>query len=198
MTAAPARVALRGRPARLGDRPVRTVFLDRDGTLNVKAPEGAYVERPQDLVLLPGAAAAVRRLVACGVRTVLVTNQRWLARAGADPAAYRAVHERFVGMLAAQGARLDAVYHCPHERGTCACRKPAPGMLLTAAVEHGFDLDTSVIVGDSLSDVAAGRAAGTGAILLRARASQDTGSDTGVADAVAPDLAAAVELMLSA
>jgi D-glycero-D-manno-heptose 1,7-bisphosphate phosphatase len=132
----------------------------------VKAPEGSYVSRPGQLVLLPGAAAAVARLNRAGVRAVLVTNQRWLARPGAVPADYTATHRRLVDLLAAHGARLDAAYHCPHERGTCDCRKPAPGMLTRAVAELGIDPDRSVIIGDAESDLAAGRAAGVGTILV--------------------------------
>ena len=83
MTAAAA-----GRPA------IRTVFLDRDGTLNVKPPEGEYITSPADLVLLPGAARAVADLNAAGLFTVLVTNQRWLSAPIADPALYAAIHAR--------------------------------------------------------------------------------------------------------
>ena len=117
-------------------------------------------------MLLPGAAAAVARLNRAGLRTVLVTNQRWLARPGAGPADYAATHARLVELLAARGARLDAAYHCPHERGACECRKPAPGMLHRAAAELGVDLGRSVIIGDAESDLAAGRAAGVGTILI--------------------------------
>lgn len=169
---------------------VSTVFLDRDGTLNVKAPEGAYVARPQDLVLLPGAAAAVARLNRAGMRTVLVTNQRWLARAGADPAHYAATHARLVELLAAAGAHLDAAYHCPHERGTCDCRKPRPGLLHRAARDLDLDLTSAVLVGDADSDVAAGRAAGVRTVLLRSPVPVETD-----ADAVAADLGAAVDLL---
>jgi D-glycero-D-manno-heptose 1,7-bisphosphate phosphatase len=176
----------------LPGRAVQTVFLDRDGTLNRKAPEGAYVDRPAGLVLLPGAGPAVARLNRAGLRTVLVTNQRWLSRAGASSADYRATHARMITLLAREGARLDAAYHCPHERDTCDCRKPAPGLLRRAARELGFDLDTSVIIGDAVSDLDAGRAAGAGTILIAT-----AGTTHPRADLVAPDLAAAVDLLLS-
>jgi D-glycero-D-manno-heptose 1,7-bisphosphate phosphatase len=174
-------------------RNVHTVFLDRDGTINVKAAAGAYVTSPTELVLLPGAAKAVAALNAVGVRTILVTNQRWLSECRAESARYVAVHNRLEQLLAAEGAWLDASYHCPHAIGACDCRKPGPGMLLRAAREHEFDLARSIMIGDSDTDVKAGRAAGTAAILIRA----DGGSDAG-ADAVVKDLAAAVTLVLRA
>jgi D-glycero-D-manno-heptose 1,7-bisphosphate phosphatase len=176
-------------------RAIHTVFLDRDGTINVKAPEGQYVTSPADLVLLPGAAQAVARLNAAGMRTVLVTNQRWLSGPSGNSARYAAIHARLTQLLAAEGAWLDAAYHCPHSPGTCDCRKPHPGMLLRAAGELRFELDSAVIIGDSDSDLLAGRAAGTSTILLRSGAD---GPAAAIAAAVADDLASAVRLILKA
>jgi D-glycero-D-manno-heptose 1,7-bisphosphate phosphatase len=174
---------------------VRTVFLDRDGTINVKAPEGEYVTSPGGLVLMPGAARAVARLNVAGVRTVLVTNQSWLSRSPGNRACYAAIHARLAELLAAEGARLDAAYHCPHAPGTCECRKPQLGMLRRAARELRFELDKAATIGDRDSDLMAGRAAGTLTILLRHGAG---GSTAAYADAVADDLPSAVELILSA
>jgi D-glycero-D-manno-heptose 1,7-bisphosphate phosphatase len=172
-------------------RKVRTVFLDRDGTINVKAPQGEYITSPVDLVLLPGAAEAVAGLNAAGIRTVLVTNQRWLSTRSADLASFAAIEQRLDQLLAAHGARLDAAYHCPHAANACDCRKPGTGMLLRAAREHNLDLTEAVMIGDSSTDVLAGRMAGMATVLLCAR-----GADAGGADAVAEDLAAAVQLIL--
>jgi D-glycero-D-manno-heptose 1,7-bisphosphate phosphatase len=178
--------------AALDRRMVRTVFLDRDGTINVKAAPGEYITSPSELVLLPGAAKAVAALNAARRRTVLVTNQRWLSEQSADPAPYAAVHHRLEQLLAAEGAWLDAAYYCPHATGACDCRKPSAGMLLRAAREHSFDLAESVIIGDSDTDVLAGRAAGTATVLL-----QPASGEAADADVVAEDLAAAVRLILS-
>jgi D-glycero-D-manno-heptose 1,7-bisphosphate phosphatase len=168
-----------------------TVFLDRDGTLNVKAPEGSYVASPADLVLLPGAADAVRRLNLAGVFVVLVTNQRGIARGLVSPDAHARVMERLTEELASAGAHLDAAYVCPHEMESCDCRKPAPGLLLQAARAHpGIDLSDAVTVGDAESDIAAGAAAGTGTIRL---ATQPVVSR---ADHVVPDLGTAVSIIL--
>lgn len=170
-------------------RSVRTVFLDRDGTINVKAPEGEYIREPEELVMLPGAAEAVAALNAAGVRTILVTNQRWLSTPAADPARFAAVQKRLGELLADEGAHLDAAYHCPHAADSCDCRKPLAGMLVRAAREHGLNLAESVMIGDSESDVLAGRAAGAATILL------GTGGTAG-ADVVVDDLAAAVRLIV--
>jgi D-glycero-D-manno-heptose 1,7-bisphosphate phosphatase len=179
--------------AALNLRNVRTVFLDRDGTINVKAAEGSYITSPAELVLLPGAAKAVAALNAAGLRTFLVTNQRWLSTPSADPVRFAAVQDRLEHLLADQGARIDAAYYCPHAADTCDCRKPLAGMLLRAAREHNVDLAESVMIGDSDSDVLAGRAAGTATVLLRAG-----GGAAGEADVVVDDLAAAVQLILRA
>lgn len=174
-------------------RTVRTVFLDRDGTINVKAAEGEYIRSPDELVLLPGAAKALATLNAAGLRTVLVTNQRWLSEKTADPADFAATQRRLDELLAREGARLDAAYHCPHAASSCDCRKPLAGMLVRAAREHGFDLSESVMVGDSDSDMMAGRAAGTATILLR-----NGGEASDDADFVVDDLAAAIDLIMNA
>jgi D-glycero-D-manno-heptose 1,7-bisphosphate phosphatase len=174
---------------------IRTVFLDRDGTINVKPPEGEYVTAPDELVLLPGAARALARLNAAGVRTVLVTNQSWLSRSSGNAAGYAAIRARLARLLAAEGARLDADYHCPHAPATCDCRKPHPGMLLRAARELRFDLDKAVIIGDSDSDLLAGRAAGTSTILLQPGADSLAAAN---ADVVADGLPSAVRLILHA
>jgi D-glycero-D-manno-heptose 1,7-bisphosphate phosphatase len=182
---------------------IRTVFLDRDGTINVKPPEGQYVTSPAELVLLPGAARALAMLNAAGVRTVLVTNQSWLSRPAGDAARYAAVHARLAELLAAEGARLDAAYHCPHAPGTCECRKPQPGMLRRAARELRIELGQSVMIGDRGSDLRAGRAAGTSTILVRTSEGGSAPAHAGIsaaadADLVVDDLAAAVRLILQA
>lgn len=174
-------------------RNVRTVFLDRDGTINVGAAEGEYIRSPAELVLLAGSARAIAALNAAGLRTVLVTNQRWLSEKSADPAVFAAIQRRLGELLAREGARLDAAYHCPHAANSCDCRKPLAGMLLRAAQEHHFDLAESVMIGDSDIDMMAGRAAGTATILLRPGAEESDG-----ADIVVDDLPAAVELILNA
>jgi D-glycero-D-manno-heptose 1,7-bisphosphate phosphatase len=167
------------------------VFLDRDGTLNVKAPEGCYVASPADLVLLPGAADAVRRLNRAGVFVVLVTNQRGIARGLLSPAAHTGVMGRLTEELASAGAHVDAVYVCPHEKGSCDCRKPAPGLLLQAERAHPrINLSDAVTVGDAESDVDAGIAAGTGTIRLAAQPVISR------ADHTVPDLSTAVSIIL--
>ncbi|MFF4601525.1 D-glycero-alpha-D-manno-heptose-1,7-bisphosphate 7-phosphatase [Streptomyces sp. NPDC001339] len=144
-----------------------TFFLDRDGTLNRKPRPGEYVTDPGELILLPGAAAAVRRLNDHGRRVVLVTNQRGVARGIMSGADLAAVHRRLVDLLRDHGAHLDGYYVCPHEEGACGCRKPRPGLLQAAARDFGgIDPADSVMIGDTESDVLAGKAAGCATVLL--------------------------------
>jgi len=169
---------------------VRLALLDRDGTINRKAPEGEYVTHPSQLEVLPGAAAAIRALNDAGVPVAVVTNQRCLALGRLDAAGLEGVHQRLSELLAEQaGAHVDAILHCPHERGTCGCRKPAPGLLHEAARRFGVVPSDAVMIGDALSDVEAGERFGAQTIHLTGGASPAT--------ATAPDLATAVRALLA-
>ncbi|MBN2645896.1 MAG: D-glycero-beta-D-manno-heptose 1,7-bisphosphate 7-phosphatase [Desulfuromonadaceae bacterium] len=147
------------------------VFLDRDGTIN---EEVDYLYRPQDLVFLPGVAAAIRRLNEAGLLVVVVTNQSGVARGYYAEADVCRLHQVMADQLARQGARIDAFYYCPHHPekgnppyvGPCSCRKGAPGMLMQAATDLGIDLTSSFMVGDKWVDVEAGRAAGASSLLV--------------------------------
>jgi D-glycero-D-manno-heptose 1,7-bisphosphate phosphatase len=148
--------------------PPDAVLLDRDGTINVKAPEGDYITRPEQVELLPGAAAAIRALNRAGVPVVVVTNQRGIALGRMSEDDLSAVHARVRELLGDDGgARLDEIFHCPHDKGVCACRKPGT-LLLERARDHlGLaSLRRCLMVGDSLSDVLAGRAVGARSVLL--------------------------------
>lgn len=166
-----------------------TVFLDRDGTLNVKAPDGDYVKSPGELRMLRGAGEAVRMLNDAGLRTIVVTNQRGIARGLMSRTDLDAVHAAMRDDLARHGAHLDGIYFCPHERGACDCRKPQTGMFRAARRdEPDIDFARSVMVGDAPSDIEAGRAAGMLTVSLGPR-------NLG-ADHAAADLAAAVAWIL--
>jgi D-glycero-D-manno-heptose 1,7-bisphosphate phosphatase len=169
---------------------IAAVLLDRDGTVNIKAPEGQYITSPGDLVLLPGVAGAIAQLNAASVQVILVTNQRWLSTM-TDMMPYQRVHARLEELLAENGAHLDGAYYCPHASGSCHCRKPAPGMLERAAEEHLFSLTEAVMIGDSESDIEAGRAAGAATILLSATPDAPSRAASAVAN-----LAEAVRLIL--
>lgn len=146
------------------------VFLDRDGTVNVDVH---HLRRAEDLRLIPGAGEAIARLNAAGYVVVVVTNQSVVARGLASEADLARIHAELRRQLVAYDAILDGIYHCPHHPDygdppmVCDCRKPAPGMLLRAAVEHGIDLGCSIMVGDSETDLQAGWAAGCRCALVR-------------------------------
>jgi D-glycero-D-manno-heptose 1,7-bisphosphate phosphatase len=169
------------------------VLLDRDGTINVKAPEGEYVTDPDGLLLLAGAAGAIRALNEAGVPVAVVTNQRGIARGVMTEADLDAVHARLRELLAAEGASIDAIFHCPHEKGTCACRKPGTEMLDRARRHFGLaSLADAVMIGDADSDIHAGHAIGACTILLRDPAAMRP-PETG---AVARTLQSAIQTLL--
>jgi D-glycero-D-manno-heptose 1,7-bisphosphate phosphatase len=175
------------------------VFLDRDGTLNVKPPAGEYIERADDLALLPGAAEAVRVLNRAGIWTGVVTNQRGVALGRMSAAELDAVHERLAVLLARDGASLDAIYACVHAADECDCRKPRPGMLLRAREEQpGLDFGRAAIVGDSLTDIEAGRSVGVRTILIEASDGGEPSAASRLADDVVPHLLHAARLLLAA
>jgi D-glycero-D-manno-heptose 1,7-bisphosphate phosphatase len=156
------------------------VLLDRDGTINVKAPEGEYITRPDQLMLLPGAAPAIAALNRARVPVVVVTNQRGIALGRMTEDDLAAVHSRLRLLLRRHGASVHEIYHCPHDKGRCRCRKPGT-VLLERAREHLAlpSLRHSALIGDSLSDVLAGRAVGARALLLRSeRAAALSGFET--------------------
>jgi D-glycero-D-manno-heptose 1,7-bisphosphate phosphatase len=133
----------------------RAAFLDRDGTINVKAPEGAYVTRPEEFAFLPYAEEAIALLAAAGWRVVVVTNQRGIALGRMTLADVEAVNARLAHLP------VDAVFVCPHDRGVCECRKPGVGLFLQARERFpDIAFERSVMIGDSDSDIAAGRAIG--------------------------------------
>jgi D-glycero-D-manno-heptose 1,7-bisphosphate phosphatase len=143
------------------------VFLDRDGTV---IEDRHYLADPEGVALLPGAAAAIARLNRAGLPVLLVTNQSGIGRGYFTEADFEAVQRRVISLLTAEGARLDGVYYCPHAPQafpTCDCRKPATGLFLRAAEEHGIDPGRSLFVGDRLRDVLPARTFGGSAYLVR-------------------------------
>jgi D-glycero-D-manno-heptose 1,7-bisphosphate phosphatase len=161
----------------LSDRRIETVFLDRDGVINRKMPEGQYVRCWNDFEILPGVADAVSRLNHAGLRVIVVSNQRGIALGLYTPEDVNAIHEGLQQILRQRGARVDRFYICPHDRGGCDCRKPLTGMFRRAQADFpSVKADTSVMVGDSISDVEFGRRVGMCTIRIV------SGPETGAAD----------------
>ncbi len=156
-------------PAPPAGRPA--VFLDRDGTL---IDELGYLADPEGVRLYPGAALAVHALNEAGIPVVLVTNQSGIARGMFTEETLGQVHDRLRQLLAAEGAVLDDIRYCPHHpelgpaqyRAACLCRKPGPGMILTARERLHLDLAKSWVVGDAARDLEAGRRAGVAHLVL--------------------------------
>jgi len=179
---------------------VAAVFLDRDGVIN----ENAFVNDPNDLVLIPGAADAIARLNRASLPVVVVTNQGGIAMGYLTEETLGAIHDRLKQLLAVAGAFVDAIYYCPHianaqlpaYRVDCRCRKPGTGMLEEAREDLGIDLSKSVLVGDSTSDILAGIRAGCRTILVETGFGGKDGKVSAVPDAMVSDLAAAVDLIL--
>lgn len=181
-------------------------FLDRDGVLNelVLDPISGAAESPlkvEDVRLIPGAAAAAARLARAGYVLVCVSNQPAAAKGRTSVAQLLAVHDRVTALLAQEGVTLAASRLCLHHaQGVvpelakrCACRKPAPGMLLDAAAVLGVDLRRSWMVGDTDADIDAGSAAGCRTVLIRNPASVHKRLQAVAADVLAESLADGVE-----
>jgi D-glycero-D-manno-heptose 1,7-bisphosphate phosphatase len=160
----------------------KALFLDRDGTLNEMVYDDTHglfdsPRRPEQVRLVAGAAGFMAEARRAGYALIVITNQPGLAKGTMTPADLEAVNARLAELLAAQGARWDALYFCPHHPTgdpgrvapyvtACDCRKPRPGMLIEAAREHGLDLAASWMIGDGVNDVQAGHAAGCRTALI--------------------------------
>ena len=164
-------------------------FLDRDGVVNVELD---YLCEPDKTILEKNIVPALHEIHKHGFLAVVVTNQSGIARGKYDESAMHAVHRKIQELLKAQGEWIDAFYFCPHHpkiTGECDCRKPLPGMLLRAAEELKIDLAQSLMIGDRLSDVRAGRAAGCAkSYLVR------TGYGESALTEAEPEFAAALEV----
>lgn len=157
------------------DHRAPAIFLDRDGTIN---EEVSYISHPNALKLLPGVAAAVRKLREIGYRIVVITNQAVMARGECSAAELARIHNHMEMQLGEGGAFVDAIYYCPHhpDRGfagevldlkiPCACRKPGIGLIERATRDLNLDLSRSWLVGDTTVDIETARRAGIGSILV--------------------------------
>jgi D-glycero-D-manno-heptose 1,7-bisphosphate phosphatase len=181
-------------------RLVRYVFLDRDGVLNRKMPEGAYVCDWAQFQWLPGAIEAVARMNRAGLTVILVSNQRGIALGLYTHEQLNLIHTNMQSQLERHGARLDAIYYCPHDHGQCHCRKPEAGLFEQAWQRFSqANPQNSLVIGDSLSDIQAGHRLGMKTIFINGEAdSQKAGATVAaeLADEVASSLLNAVETHL--
>jgi D-glycero-D-manno-heptose 1,7-bisphosphate phosphatase len=178
------------------------VFLDRDGVVIENRPD--YVRSWQDVSILPDAVEALHRIDDAGYRIVLVTNQASVGRGLLSLEKAEAINRQLVETLRRSGIEIDGVFLCPHRpEDACDCRKPAPGLILRAAAALGLDLAASLLVGDAVSDLQAGMAAGVGRVALvrtgRGHEQESLLAAAGLAAAPVFDrLAEAVETLLFA
>jgi D-glycero-D-manno-heptose 1,7-bisphosphate phosphatase len=152
------------------------VFLDRDGVINEKIP-GGYVTDWNSFRFVPGITGALRALSSIGLPIIVVSNQAGVGKGMPSRRVLGQITRRFVEALRKEGARVDAVYYCPHapESG-CNCRKPRPGLLEQAAEDWGVALTRSVLVGDSQSDLKAADAVGCRAVIFTRDSDKANGS----------------------
>ena len=177
----------------------KAAMLDRDGTI---IPDRIYTREPDEVVLLPGASAAIRQLAAAGYPSVVVTNQSGIARGLISLAQYHAVRRRLDELLAAEGAMLADTFTCPHHPdfgSPCSCRKPDTGLYERAAVVHELDLSRCLYIGDKARDVMPALKFGGRGVLVQSRYTAD--EDVAQVDAarmpVVSSLIEAVSLLLA-
>jgi D-glycero-D-manno-heptose 1,7-bisphosphate phosphatase len=179
---------------------VPAIFLDRDGTINV---DHGYVHEIDKFEFIDGAIEALRELKAMGFALVLVTNQSGIARGIFSEAQFEQLTEWMDWSLADRGVDLDGIYYCPHHpegtvdeyRQQCDCRKPQPGMLISARDYLHIDMAASYMVGDKAEDMQAAQAAGVGTKVLVRTGKPVTPEAQALADMVADSLADLPELI---
>jgi histidinol-phosphate phosphatase family protein len=143
--------------------PRPAAFLDRDGVL---IDDTGFIGDPDDVQILPDVPIALRRLADAGYARIVVSNQSGVSRGYFSVQDVDRVNGALAGMLAGDGARIDAFYVCPHYDEGCDCRKPAPGLIRKAVEEHGLTLEGSAMIGDRGSDIALAHAVGIPGILV--------------------------------
>ena len=173
------------------------VFLDRDGTL---MEDAHYIKSPAQVRLLPGAAAAVRRINDAGIPAIVVTNQSGIARGIFTVADYEAVKKQFEHLLGAHGARIDASYYCPHhpgKDGPCSCRKPGTKMFEDAISDFKLNPAKVAYVGDRWRDVVAAKKLGGRGIMISSSMTNDEDRRRAEADGLetAPSITEAVGML---
>lgn len=134
---------------------MKLIVLDRDGVINFDSDQ--FIKNPDEWKPIPGSLEAIARLNQAGYRVVVATNQSGIGRGLFDMATLNAIHDKMHKSALAAGARIDAVFFCPHtNQSNCACRKPKSGMLEEIAARFGLgDLSGVPVVGDALRDLQA-------------------------------------------
>ncbi|MCU8034056.1 MULTISPECIES: D-glycero-beta-D-manno-heptose 1,7-bisphosphate 7-phosphatase [unclassified Shewanella] len=150
---------------------MKVVFLDRDGVINV---EKNYLYKTEDFQFIDGTFEALKKFISQGYAIVIVTNQAGIGRGFYTEEQYYLLTQHYLDLLAIQDIHVAAVYYCPHHPlhgigiylTDCTCRKPHPGMLLKAKESLNIDMNKSLLFGDKISDIIAGKRAGVGKCYL--------------------------------
>ena len=159
---------------------MRLLILDRDGVINVDSDQ--YIKSPEEWVPIPGSLESIARLCRAEYRIVIVTNQSGIGRGLLTLDMLNRIHARMLEHIHQKGGEIDAIMFCPHQPDqNCLCRKPRPGMLLELAERLKINLNDVPVIGDSVRDLQAARAAGALPVLVR------TGNGMGAAETLSQD-----------
>ncbi len=184
----------------------QAIFIDRDGTIN---EDIGYASSPDELIIYPWAARAVRLINEAGLPVIVITNQSGVARGLYTEDTLAEIHDHLREVLSESGAHVDAIYYCPHHpkhgderyRKLCDCRKPQTGLLDRAAREHDIDLGRSYVIGDKASDINLATNAGARGVLVLTGYGSETFANPDrwpcAPSLVADDLLRAVESILA-
>lgn len=152
----------------------RAIFLDRDGTINRYV---GFLRNMEEMQLIDGVSEAVRKINNSGFLAIVITNQPVIARGEVSFEELNEIHNKLETLLGNDGAYIDDIFYCPHhpDKGfegerpelkfECECRKPKAGLFLQAAEKYNIDLTNSWMIGDTLTDMEAGKNAGCNTIL---------------------------------
>ncbi len=177
------------------------VFLDRDGVINENCAD--HVKSWSEFRFIPGAREAIARMSRRGVRVFVVSNQAIINRGIVSSADVDAINGAMVREIERFGGRIDGIAYCPHRPDEgCSCRKPQPGLLLELARDYGIDLREALLIGDAVSDLEAGRAAGCATVLVLTGRGRDQLTQAFALGShcvqIARDLMAVTDLLLGA
>ena len=179
-------------------RAVRLIILDRDGVINYDSEH--FIKSPEEWRAIPGSLEAIARLNHAGYRVVVATNQSGIGRGLFDMAMLNAIHEKMHRALAHAGARIDAIFFCPHTADArCECRKPKPGMLIEIGKRFNVELTGVPCIGDSLRDLVSADAVGGEPMLVLTGKGEKTLREGNFPKntVIFPDLAFAVSALLA-
>ncbi len=173
----------------------RFIILDRDGTV---IADKHYLDSPDGVELLPGAAEGMRKMITAGFNLIIVSNQSGINRGLFNAETLDSIHKRMIEILENENISIKGIYYCPHTPDeNCACRKPGTGLVLEAADELGFNPEKSWVIGDKAADVQLGKAIGGRAILVLTGEGSQTAKDTVISpDHIAENLSEAADLII--